>query len=1601
MSFGNLSNSFQAYDNDFGLGHNGARISLNYFDGIPEQNLLSSLVSNNLRLIFKSLLKRDDTTKEKALNDLNGLIDDDLSKQLGKESQFNDDIFLICWSQIFAKLITNESKSIRISSNSFTIKLISLLNKSISKFLKDFIPFLLLGTCDTDSMVSKTCKTEFEKCFNNDQMKLNALWKVFQEQIICLIKEILVNESVDTISDQRYIDAEEARFKYNRLSTSAINLLILTINANDETYVKADFKDIYKDILSSGSFWKSFNLLTTFNLKKYQSILNLIYILYSTKFFKYNKDIFKTAIRNMFKSLTQINKKNIANLNTLIPMILDTLVKLTEYKDGRIWSYDKDSNKKLQEFLSVTSKNVTPHYYDNLFQLYNATKPLNLLEVEKEWLPIWENSLGALNNKPFIGRYGAQLFSEFWKNFHKFLEQNPEINEEHLQGCIMKTLKNGNSMDALPDLKNVFQDIVRADHLEELFENTISQLDAESAQLPKHYIYNILTILLVCPSNEDSLKKLSTFALEKLSNDPSPVVQQELFTLCKKLIDSKSNAIGEELSNVIYELPTWVEKSNYKSAMDILIKYSNSEFIETSDNWQSSIQDFFTVCLSLDIKSSEIITLMASINRNCYEQLVLSDDTVKNYVENYIDSFSFESVDDLKTLFQSHLIDDHLLLRIFTKAEASNKIPEFVQCASLLSNQLKKYLFLDSSFLFKTMFVISDDTTNKVYDMVSTSIGKSTSDDNNSISIKLCSIVINHIRHSQVIITDTNAKELPCLNIAKDIIKLNPETIRHFIPIQIDEFFLEYVPHIDSRISITSTMSINSFLIPLDDEIQDISKWLEVIKVGLFLDYLVSENEHLLSDELIVLFSIIAELADDYNAISDTPDPLICNFTHTLVKSEISKDICLENTLAAISGNDGDTENILSVILSNINDVTTFYKLRVLHRVLENENDQMSKLTLISFIPKIEKYVIDAVRGKDINPSRYLLSAVLLSLLSEIPENETCSKLRTLLAADCIGVRESELLQEKNKTKQSLILLLTMLRVDSASVGINDFVPIAPQRLNMVLKTIEKWLDSDIIYEPSFIGMRLILLNFFYLIMKYPAVVDMNEHLLDIASKLLVDSLSMCQLDDTQYLFSLRKYSLQLCNTVEQFNSSDAFTDEFADDINDNIQELCFIEFKSESNNQISMSFYRQLFNFISSNIKSKDLLSYYDRFFKAFLSFEPNTFKSVGQKRVITLVLGKIIKERQQNQVIEFELKQQQLHPHSHEDEDIFFDAREDLDNNSDDSSDDDNDFKIPLELINKLNDNFPVEYLEYCEKTEFITYLWNWHLTLQFFENISYKMRQLYIEQLKEHDLINKMFDFISDQIDLNEINFFEEQLAGYNIGHYAKMENEFMTHNEDLSNESKYLMAHLMYELFNNVGSLTSAWFLNIRDRSLQNKIDKFVSQFISPLLISSEIDAVSKKVEELEKKDDALSIKINQVTNEIKASYLIDEQNLVISFKLPSNYPLNNVDVIGVSRVGITEQKWKQWIMSTQHVITGMNGSVLDSLELFTKNVHLQFSGFEECAICYSILHAVDRKLPTKICPTCNNRFHGACLYKWFRSSGNNTCPLCRGEIPFRK
>jgi len=128
--------------------------------------------------------------------------------------------------------------------------------------------------------------------------------------------------------------------------------------------------------------------------------------------------------------------------------------------------------------------------------------------------------------------------------------------------------------------------------------------------------------------------------------------------------------------------------------------------------------------------------------------------------------------------------------------------------------------------------------------------------------------------------------------------------------------------------------------------------------------------------------------------------------------------------------------------------------------------------------------------------------------------------------------------------------------------------------------------------------------------------------------------------------------------------------------------------------------------------------------------------------------------------------------------------------------------------------------------------------------------------------------------------------------------------------------------------------------------------------------------------------------------VKASYALEDLSVNINLTVPSSFPMEPVEVNGGDRLGISESKWRSWILSCQTVLKSDTISILDGLLLWMSNVEKSLDGVEPCPVCYCIFHAADRSLPGPSCKTCKNRYHPSCLYKWFKTGGNATCPMCR-------
>ncbi|ORY91172.1 hypothetical protein BCR43DRAFT_446828 [Syncephalastrum racemosum] len=286
---------------------------------------------------------------------------------------------------------------------------------------------------------------------------------------------------------------------------------------------------------------------------------------------------------------------------------------------------------------------------------------------------------------------------------------------------------------------------------------------------------------------------------------------------------------------------------------------------------------------------------------------------------------------------------------------------------------------------------------------------------------------------------------------------------------------------------------------------------------------------------------------------------------------------------------------------------------------------------------------------------------------------------------------------------------------------------------------------------------------------------------------------------------------------------------------------------------------------------------------------------------------------------------------------------------------------------------------------------YMISWLLLFEHFSDITFRLKQEYTSQLKEAELISHLIPFLS-------------QILGVGAGQYAQPFDltpwDFEMYDLegfDTNTEMSYLTlaAHLYYRSLKHIPSLVRQWWVDSKNRQLTIGVESFIEKYFSSQLISDELDLIGRPdVQSLLEGDDEFTVKALRAAREVTARYRVDEQDMQIAIKLPSTYPLQQIDVEGVQKVGVSDRQWRGWMFSVAAVIGAQNGNIVDALTVFRRNVRLHFDGVEDCTICYSIISAQDRSIPTKQCRTCKNKFHASCLYKWFRSSNSASCPLCR-------
>uniref|UniRef100_F1L069 E3 ubiquitin-protein ligase listerin n=1 Tax=Ascaris suum TaxID=6253 RepID=F1L069_ASCSU len=197
-------------------------------------------------------------------------------------------------------------------------------------------------------------------------------------------------------------------------------------------------------------------------------------------------------------------------------------------------------------------------------------------------------------------------------------------------------------------------------------------------------------------------------------------------------------------------------------------------------------------------------------------------------------------------------------------------------------------------------------------------------------------------------------------------------------------------------------------------------------------------------------------------------------------------------------------------------------------------------------------------------------------------------------------------------------------------------------------------------------------------------------------------------------------------------------------------------------------------------------------------------------------------------------------------------------------------------------------------------------------------------------------------------------------------------------------------LFYRTLTTLPALVRQWYTSL-PRAAANLINSYTVKYVGPLIWKKERHLIS-----VQKMPPHLEVRVLGAVREIIAEYDMEDAKMVLVIELPTDYPLS-VPSIENEKAIVNKDVRRKWLLQLTLFLTHQNGSIIDGILMWAKNIARHLDGAEDCTICMMTVHSKTLELPRFRCKQCKNRFHIDCLRKWFETSKQSTCPLCRGNF----
>ncbi|CAG8538344.1 3601_t:CDS:10 [Diversispora eburnea] len=1538
--------------------------STDIVDNTGGSNLDSELV-----LILKRLSKRDPITKLKALEDLETYL-----------KNKDEDNYLVNvtgnWAKFFVKLAIDVDRRIRFSTFSCHLLIVSKIKKKIAPYLKEIIGIWIISLFDQSK----------DAAFNTEK-HIEVL--IFgQTEILSTIFEIIINKTPETLSDPRFISKEDMISKYSRVVTSSYYALAHLIDQIPEDSLSKVVQQ-YNGLLCNAKFWSN---LTDQSALVRKSCYNLIKVLTN----KWPK-----MVEDHLEMLTTIYLMSVLNDKdkSVYEELWNSLLVFTKYfpKSWLLASKRKAMLPKLFNFLRCACHGTVTISYPCILPLI-SNLPQELIDSDPKFYDeFFSNFWKGLSN-PVIDRSNSGVFlqayieclmyyifklensddekqkqidlieNKFFKLIEMYLvdfKSSASFRTDQMRFCLGREISRFVLKFPNKDISDRFiqklRDFIVGIIKSGIIPNSDSKEDKENDF--KEFCQKLMDLLFYINSTINNEYKDENNVAD---NFVSPLVEnifQNVLSQCKEY--GCSVGLSLLLSNIARDFSFVVLLK--KDTNEELKKFLNITLLENISTIPTTCLDYlfelFSFYLFYIQESSDAIQLWINLVSNFDIKCSFDDNNLNKLLIDLTNKMLYQELEfDLRTkvenLLERALLSKVHILKSQTKIEIINILMKAISACALefdfdetstiskdivfsilqMFSKLFKYeefteFFLDSDLIFaiwhifeltfmKTHEYLDQDVTKNIQEYSQICWNQIT-DASNSHSRK--EVIINNIIHQiKSSLLDIHFIASPtdfALRVTKLCSKFHEgdnakvhEVIVKLLP---DEKKWHELCEPFISVPIDSSFScIDSMILPIIAENINENKELP-------------SNCHWILLELLLMYVICS---DNYR--SRRSDHHLWDVSHVVESGYQGFREFLEEKDEDYDQID-NLSGLIEAAVRRANGNHSYWT-RVLH-ILCSKVFEYSDIS-----PKCAEEFFDVVTSESYSLNLTTRIAFILSLRPFVETSENFKDFQNKLIKNICNLESSQIFTLKDNKGWPYICLL------NATITKDGNILLPPIRFLDLLESIQRWHDttgSEPWMASNFIHIQVAiakLLNFmmpslkelslFYWVfifelvrnwlkndicleLRYEAV-HLSVHLINISS--FIDQGSRISNDPRDITYDTRESQ----NLIEEYrvHNSELY----------NLLSLLLFQEKVNRYKLLSEQYleYLDILSSACHHLPTSLLVEKKDEIYPLLL-VPHEGIQKCAYKLLHVVIMKKALELSEQ---IEFSVESVIVQ----------------LDNG----------------LLSVITDANNVSNLtDDAHKT--FGYLLVWRLVFDQFENITFNYKSQITSHLKELDITSKLFDHIFETLGLVGTS------APYDLSKWDIREFYIEGFEIQLSTQIGFplLCANLYYKALENIPLVVRSWWSECKKRQISVNVESYTEKYFSPIIIQDQLDMIQSEDVKSRLEDEKFSIRVARSSNEIIASYNIDEYIMELSIRMPNNFPLRQAEFGTLERMGttnVTDLKWAK--LPVQTVVNSQNGNMDMALNLFKNNIKLRFQGVDDCTICYSIVSLDDRSLPSKYCHT---------------------------------